>query len=59
MVTIWTSTQSVLVFSLLPGCQESQLSLVVSVWLSGVVVDRTFTLGGVGVTHHYSLIIAA
>ena len=29
--------------------QESQLSLVVTLWLSGVVVDRTFTPGGVDV----------
>ena len=33
--------------SLLPRYRESQLSLAVMLWLSGVVVDRTFTLGGV------------
>ena len=41
-------------FSLLPGIgrtryRENQVSLVVTLWLSGVVVDRTFTPGGVDV----------
>ena len=39
---------------------SGKLSLVVSLWLSGVVVDRTFTSGGVDVrAHAYSLIITA
>ena len=36
-------------FSLLPGYWESQLLLVVTLGLSGVVVNRTFTLRGVDV----------
>ena len=39
--------------------QESQLLLVVTLWLSGVVVDWTFTSGGGDVcVHAYSLTIA-
>ena len=38
---------------------ESQLSLVVTVWLSGVVIDWTFTLGGVDVSAHTYLLIIA
>ena len=39
---------------------ESQLLLVVTVWLSGVVIDWTFTLGGVDVSAHtYLFIITA
>ena len=38
---------------------ENQVSLAVTLWLSGVVVDRTFTSGGVDVrAQAYSLIIA-
>ena len=40
--------------------QESQLSLVVTLWLSGIVIDQPFALGGVDVSvHTYSLIIDA
>ena len=42
--------------------RESKLSLVLTLWLSGVVVDRAFTSGGVdvrGSTLAYSLIITA
>ena len=38
---------------------ENQVSLAVTLWLSGVVVDRAFTSGGVDVrAQAYSLIIA-
>ena len=51
---------ALLLFSLLPRYQESQLSLVVMLWLSGVVIDQTFALGGVDVSvHAYSLTIGA
>ena len=38
-----------LALSLLPGIGESQVLLAVMLWLSGVVIDRTFTSGGVDV----------
>ena len=39
---------------------ENQVSVAVTLWLSGVVIDQTFTSGSVDVrTQAYSLIIAA
>ena len=38
-----------LVFSQLPRYRESQLSLVITLWLSGVVVDWKSTSGGVDI----------
>ena len=41
-----------LAFSLLPGIRRT-----VTLWLSGVVVDRTFTLGGVDMREQAYLLI--
>ena len=38
--------------------RESQVLLAVTLWLSGVVIDQTFTLAGVDVHAAYSLITA-
>ena len=57
---MWTSAWSAPSVSSATRYQENQVSLAVTLWLSGVVIDRTFTSGGVEVRMQaYSLIIAA
>ena len=62
MVTIWTGAWSIVSVLYTTRYQESQVLLAVTLWLSGIVVNRTFTLGGVDVhtclfvNHHHAFV---